>query len=48
MYNDNTLPFSETQPITAKTLYEASFRSEEIDAQTYYENDFISIEIEIL
>lgn len=43
MYNGNTLPFSETQPITAKTFYEASFRTREIIAQTYYENNLSSI-----
>jgi UDP-glucose 4-epimerase len=36
MYNGNPLPYSENQPITAKTFYEASFRSREIVAQTYY------------
>lgn len=44
MYNGNPLPFSETQPITAKTFYEASFRTREIVAQTYYyENNLSSI-----
>lgn len=44
MYNGNPLPFSENQPITAKTFYEASFRTREIVAQTYYyENDLSSI-----
>ncbi|MEM2760680.1 MAG: NAD-dependent epimerase/dehydratase family protein [Nitrososphaerales archaeon] len=36
MYNGNPLPFSENQPITAKTFYEASFRTREMVAQTYY------------
>jgi len=36
LYNGNPLPYSETQPITAKTFYEASFRTREIIAQTYY------------
>ena len=44
MYNGNPLPFSETQPITAKTFYEASFRTREIVAQTYYyENNLSSV-----
>ncbi len=44
MYNGNPLPFSENQPITAKTFYEASFRTREIVAQTYYyENNLSSI-----
>ena len=44
MYNGNALPFSENQPITAKTFYEASFRTREIVAQTYYyENNLSSI-----
>ncbi|MGH9909314.1 MAG: NAD-dependent epimerase/dehydratase family protein [Nitrososphaerales archaeon] len=44
MYNGNALPFSENQPITAKTFYEASFRTREILAQTYYyENNLSSI-----
>lgn len=44
LYNGNPLPYSETQPITAKTFYEASFRTREIVAQTYYfENDVGSI-----
>lgn len=44
MYNGNPLPFSENQPITAKTFYEASFRTREIIAQTYYyENNLSSI-----
>jgi UDP-glucose 4-epimerase len=36
LYSGNPLPYSETQPITAKTFYEASFRTREIVAQTYY------------
>lgn len=44
LYSGNPLPYSETQPITAKTFYEASFRTREIVAQTYYyENDVSSI-----
>lgn len=44
LYNGNPLPYSEMQPITAKTFYEASFRTREIVAQTYYfENDVGSI-----
>lgn len=44
MYNGNPLPFSENQPIIAKTFYEASFRTREIVAQTYYyENNLSSI-----
>jgi UDP-glucose 4-epimerase len=44
LYSGNPLPYSETQPITAKTFYEASFRTREIVAQTYYfENDISSI-----
>jgi UDP-glucose 4-epimerase len=44
MYNGNPLPYSENQPITAKTFYEASFRTREIVAQTYfYENNLPSI-----
>ena len=44
LYNGNPLPYSETQPITAKTFYEASFRTREIVAQTYYfEHDLSSI-----
>jgi len=44
LYNGNPLPYSEMQPITAKTFYEASFRTREIVAQTYYfENDVDSI-----
>lgn len=44
MYNGNALPFSENQPITAKTFYETSFRTREIVAQTYYyENNLSSI-----
>lgn len=44
MYNGNALPFSENQSITAKTFYEASFRTREIVAQTYYyENNLSSI-----
>jgi len=43
-YNGNPLPYSEAQPITAKTFYEASFRTREMVAQTYYfENDLGSI-----
>lgn len=36
MYNGNRLPYSEKQPTSAKTFYEASFRCREIVAQTYY------------
>jgi len=44
LYNGNPLPYSEMQPITAKTFYEASFRTREMVAQTYYfENDVSSI-----
>jgi UDP-glucose 4-epimerase len=44
LYSGNPLPYSETQPVTAKTFYEASFRTREIVAQTYYfENDVSSI-----
>ncbi|MGH9876462.1 MAG: NAD-dependent epimerase/dehydratase family protein [Nitrososphaerales archaeon] len=44
LYSGNPLPYSETQPITAKTFYEASFRTREIVAQTYYfEKDISSI-----
>ena len=44
LYSGNPLPYSETQPITAKTFYEASFRTREIVAQTYYfESDVSSI-----
>ncbi len=44
LYNGNPLPYSEVQPITAKTFYEASFRTREMVAQTYYfENDLSSI-----
>jgi len=44
LYNGNPLPYSEIQPITAKTFYEASFRTREIVAQTYYfENDVSSV-----
>ncbi len=44
LYNGNPLPYSEAQPITAKTFYEASFRTREMVAQTYYfENDLSSI-----
>lgn len=44
LYNGNPLPYSEIQPITAKTFYEASFRTREIVAQThYFENDVGSI-----
>ncbi|MFQ5970444.1 MAG: NAD-dependent epimerase/dehydratase family protein [Nitrososphaerales archaeon] len=44
LYNGNPLPYSETQPLTAKTFYEASFRTREIVAQTYYfEHDLSSI-----
>ena len=44
LYSGNPLPYSETQPVTAKTFYEASFRTREIVAQTYYfENDVGSI-----
>jgi len=44
LYSGNPLPYSEIQPVTAKTFYEASFRTREIVAQTYYfENDVSSI-----
>ncbi|MFQ5920978.1 MAG: NAD-dependent epimerase/dehydratase family protein [Nitrososphaerales archaeon] len=44
LYNGNPLPYSEEQQITARTFYEASFRTREIVAQTYYfENDVSSI-----
>lgn len=44
LYNGNPLPYSEEQPVTAKTFYEASFRMREVVAQTFYfENDVHSI-----
>lgn len=44
LYSGNPLPYSEEQPVTAKTFYEASFRMREVVAQTFYfENDIHSI-----
>ncbi len=44
LYSGNPLPYSESQQITVRTFYEASFRTREIVAQTYYfENDLSSI-----